>query len=1102
MKKGILFLMVLFLSTTIADLDAQRRNRQGGQEMTENNKDKSPMSEATFSGLKLRNIGPAFASGRIADIAIHPEDDNLWYVAVGSGGVWMTENAGTTWKPIFDNESTYSIGCITLDPSNPSIIWVGTGENVGGRHVAYGDGLFKSMDGGKSWKNVGLKNSEHISKVIVHPENSNVVWVASQGPLWSKGGERGLYKTTDGGETWTKTLGDEEWTGVTDIVIDPRDPNRLYAATWQRHRTVAAFMGGGPNSGIHLSTDGGSTWSKLSGGLPRGNVGKIGLAISPQNPDIVYAAVETERTEGGFYRSSDRGASWNKMSNAVSGATGPHYYQEIYACPHNFDRVYLVDNNTQITEDGGKTFSRLTERGKHSDNHAIAFRMDDPDYLLFGTDGGVYESFDGAATWKFFDNLPLTQYYKVAVDDREPFYHIFGGTQDNGSHGGPSRTDNSHGIRNADWYKTLGADGHQSATEPGNPDIIYAETQQGGMHRIDLKTGDQVYIQPQPGAGEGPERFNWDAPIVVSPHNPATIYFASHRVWKSNNRGDSWTAISGDLTRGDEERLSLPIMGGLQSWDNAWDMKAMSEYNSITSLSESPIVAGLIYAGTDDGIIQMTEDGGTTWNQIMVSSIAGVPERAFVNDIKADMHDPNVVYVCMDNHKGGDFSPYVFKSMDKGRTWKSIASNIPDRTLIWRLVQDHIDPNLLFLATEYGIYFSKDGGDKWIKFTGGVPTIAFRDLAIQKRENDLVGASFGRGFYVLDNYSVLRDVTEETLAQEAALFPIKDADWYSPRSIVSSQGSAHYAADNPEFGAVFTYYIKEGHESLKSMRKKEEGKLAKEGKDIPFKGWEALEAESREEGAKVWFTIKDSSGKVVKKMSEPLRKGLQRTSWNLRIASTNAVSLESPRGGGGFRRGGWGLMAAPGQYSVTMHKEVNGTITPLAGPESFNVVPLRKGTLEGASPTEMIAYLEELGDLQASVSSFNIILNNAREKVQAMERALVNAPVEPGEVDEKLYALQNEMKDMEQAINGDPNKGIIGERTPPSFQSRMFTSMRGLTTYGPTAMHKENLKIAQSQMMEHKAKLDEMVNVKIPAMEKALQNVGAPWIEGTSAPKK
>src|SRR6056300_408262 len=735
--------------------------------------------EVSLDAFAFRNVGPAFLSGRIADIVFHPENDNVWYVAVGSGGVWKTENAGTTWSPIFDDQPTYTTGCIALDPSNPEIIWVGSGENVGGRHVAYGDGVYRSLNGGNTWENMGLKKSEHISEIIIHPDNSNVVWVAAQGPLWNKGDQRGLYKTTNGGKDWKKVLGDDQWTGVTDIMIDPRNPQILYAATWDRHRTVAALMGGGPGTAIYRSDDGGENWTKLTNGLPKSNMGKIGIAISSQNPDVIYAAIELDRTKGAVYRSENSGASWKKMSDTVSGGTGPHYYQELYASPHQFDRLYLMNVRVLTSEDGGKTFVQLKEEDKHSDNHAIAFKKDDPSYLMLGTDAGIYESFDSAEHWRYIKNLPLTQFYKVAVNNAEPFYHIFGGTQDNGSAGGPSATDEREGIANKHWYKTLFADGHQSATDPVYNDIIYAETQQGGLHRVDLTTGEQVSVQPQAAEGEPHERFNWDAPILVSPHNPARLYFASYRVWKSESRGDDWTPISEDLTR-NEERLNLPIMGRQQSWDNAWDVMAMSNYNTITSLSESPIKEGLLYAGTDDGFVQVTENGGTNWSAIPVTKM-GVPERSFVNDIKADLHDENTVYVVLDNHKEGDFNPYVFKSTDKGQSWKSISANLPKRTLLWRIVQDHIDPNLLFIASEFGIYTSLNGGESWQKLKG-TPNMAFRDLTIQRRENDLVAASFGRGFYVLDDYSALRQMKPSSLSEPAALFETRPAKWFVQRS--------------------------------------------------------------------------------------------------------------------------------------------------------------------------------------------------------------------------------------------------------------------------------------------------------------------------------
>ncbi len=594
--KNVCTLLLLMLETALLMGQHAQHKKETALDNPADTTQKSGITDATIGALKLRNIGPAFSSGRIADIAIDPDDENTWYVAAGSGGVWKTENAGVTWTPIFDDQGSYSIGCVTIDPNNTNIIWVGTGENVGGRHVGFGDGVYRSTDGGSTWKNLGLKESEHISKIIVHPGNSDIVWVATQGPLWRKGDERGLYKTVDGGKTWTKTLGDDQWTGVTDIAIDPRNPDRLYAATWERQRTIAAYMGGGPESGIYRSLDGGDTWDRCTVGLPKGNMGKIGLAISPQNPDILYAAIELNLTTGGVFKSTDRGASWSKQSDAVSGGTGPHYYQELYASPHAFDRIYLCDVRIQVSDDGGKTFRRLEERDKHSDNHAIAFRKSDPDYLLVGCDGGLYESFDLAKTWRFFDNLPITQFYKIAVDDHLPFYNIFGGTQDNGSQGGPSRTDKAWGITNRDWYSTLGADGHQSATDPENPNILYAETQQGGLHRVDRITGEQVFIQPQPGAGEDAERFNWDSPILVSPHKASRIYYASQRVWKSEDRGDTWTPVSGDLTR-NEERITMPIMGKEQSWDSPWDLRAMSNFNTITSLAESPLQEGVLYAG-------------------------------------------------------------------------------------------------------------------------------------------------------------------------------------------------------------------------------------------------------------------------------------------------------------------------------------------------------------------------------------------------------------------------------------------------------------------------------------------------------------------------
>lgn len=1049
-----------------------------------------------LAGFQLRNVGPAFVAGRIADIAVHPDHENTWYVGVASGGVWKTKNAGITWTPIFDDQKSFAIGCITVDPNTPSTVWVGTGENVGGRHIGWGDGIYKSTDDGKSWKNMGLPRSEHLSKIIVHPDDSDVVWVASQGPLWSSGGERGVYKTTDGGENWKLVLGRDnipggsEWTGATDLLIDPRNPDLLYAATWDRHRTVAAYLGGGPGSGIHRSRDGGMTWEKLTSGLPESNLGKIGLAISPQQPDVVYAAVTLDRRKGGVWRSANQGSSWTKMSDAVSGGTGPHYYQELYASPHAFDRLYLMDVRVQISEDGGKSFRRIKHDRKHSDNHALVFRKDDPNYLLIGTDAGVYESFDLAENWRFIDNMPITQYYKVAVDDREPFYHIFGGTQDNGSHGGPSRTDSEAGIRNGDWYKTLFADGHQSATEPGNPDIIYAETQQGGLHRVDLKTGEPVLVQPQARAGDPHERFNWDAPILVSRHDPKRLYFASYRVWRSDSRGDDWEPISGELTR-NEERLARPIMGGIQSWDNPWDIYAMSNYSTVTSLAESATDPDLLWAGTDDGILQSTVDGGKNWNRRYVDELPGVPERAFVNDIKIDRFDPNRVFVCLDNHKEGDFKPYVMMTANGGKNWVNVGEDLPYGTLTWRLVQDHVDPNLLFLATENGIYVQTEDRGVWKKLAGS-PTIPFRDLAIQKRENDLIGASFGRSFWVLDDYAPLREMSEDKMREEGALFSVRDAWQYSPRDNDPGVGADRYAAKNPAFGAVFTYHINTGYESKTALRKKAERAAKEAGEPLTFPGYDALDAESDERSPKVWFVVKDANGEVVRKLAEPLRKGLHRTAWDLRYASTWAIRP------GQSDDGHWnsGTMVPPGEYSVTMSREMDGRITELAGPVTFNVKALHEPTLPGASPAAIVAYRARVKATQDKMAMGHEKLEELREQVTSMETALERSALAPGKLNERVYALQDEVRTLNRQLEGSPSRSAVGEKMPPTVQDHFFAGYRGLsTTYGPTPNMARSLGIADDMLEKLLPKIDALAE-KLPALRGQLKAAGAPYMIG------
>lgn len=1066
---------------------------------------KTALTAKTFEGLAVRSIGPALMSGRIADIAIDPADPSVWYVAVGSGGVWKTANAGTTWTPLFDKEASYSIGCLTIDPSNRHVIWVGTGENVGGRHVGWGDGVYRSRDGGARWENLGLKGSQHISKIVVHPSDPDVVFVAAQGPLWSKGGERGLFKTADGGKTWLKVLGGGEWTGVTDVVVDPRDPGRLYAATWQRHRTVAAYMGGGPESGLHRSLDGGRTWERLKQGLPEGPLGKIGLALSPQNPDVVYAAIELERRKGAVYRSIDRGMSWEKRSETVSGGTGPHYYQELYASPHAEGRIYLADVRMRVSDDGGKTFRRLAEDDKHSDNHALAFRLDDPDYLLAGTDGGLYESFDLAQSWRFVANLPVTQFYKVAVDDAEPFYTIYGGTQDNSTQGGPSRTDSVNGITNGDWFITLFADGHQPATEPGNPKIMYSEWQQGNLVRVDRTTGERVYIQPQPEPGDPVERFNWDAPILVSPHSPTRLYYASQRVWRSDDRGDSWRPVSGDLTRS-QDRMKLPLMGRLWGWDSPWDLAAMSSFNTVTSLAESPKAEGVLYAGTDDGLLQASDDGGRSWRRVEAGSLPGVPPSAFVNDIKADLFDADTVYVALDDHKSGDLRPLLLKSADRGRSWRSIAGDLPERNLVWRLVQDHVRPELLFAGTEQGLYFTIDGGRRWVRLEGGVPTIPFRDLAIQRREDDLVGASFGRGFFVLDDYSALREVSEEALAKEAVLFPARKARWYVERAPLgergrASQGAAYFTAPNPPFGAVFTYHLARGLESREQRRQAAEKSLIEAGKDTPFHGFEPAEAERREPKPGIVLTVRGADGQVVRRLAGPAKAGFQRVAWDLRLPATDAVTGDDERGDENDD-GPRGALAPPGRYSVTLAKQVDGQTTVLAGPLSFEVERMRPGALPGAEPAAVAAFWARLAATQRAASGALQAVKDAFARTKALRTALERSREAPERLDAELAAIERELHAVDEALAGNRSRSSIGEDDPPTLVRRLQVASLGTreSTYGPTPTHRRSLEIAESEYRKLRGRLNELLEQRLPAFERRLEEAGGPWTAGRPLP--
>ena len=1065
-------------------------------------------NEDTFKGLEFRSIGPAFMSGRIADIAIDPTDPSVWYVAVGSGGVWKTVNASTTWTPIFDDQGSYSIGCITLDPNNPNTVWVGTGENVSGRHVGYGDGVYRSRDGGANWEKMGLENSEHIGMIRIDPRDSNTIFVAAQGPLWSGGGDRGLFKSTDGGQNWRKVLGDghgntdldDRYTGVNEVHMDPRNPDVMYAVTWQRLRNVAVVMDGGPGTGIHKSEDGGETWRELTEGLPEEMMGKTGLAISPQNPDTIYATIELDNRTGGFWRSDDGGESWEKKNDYLSSATGPHYYQEIFASPHFEGHVYQMDALMRMTKDGGDNFIPLPHETKHGDHHALAFREDDKNYLLIGTDGGVYESFDLGATWRFINNLPITQYYKVAVDYDEPFYNIYGGTQDNNSQGGPSRTLNREGIVTSDWFVTMFGDGHQSAVDPDNPDIVYAQWQQGNLTRFDRRTGESVYIKPQAREGETPDRYNWDSPILISPHDSKTLYFGTQRVWKSDNYGDSWTPISGDLTR-NENRIRQPIMGRTWSYDAPRDLWAMSQFNTITSLSESPLVEGLVYAGTDDGLIQISEDDGANWRT--VNKLPGVPNRFFVNDIKADLHNPDTVYVVVDDHKSGDFSPYILKSDNRGRSWKSISSNLPERHVLWRVVQDHVKPGLMFLGSEFGVFFTVNGGGSWTKLKGGTPNMSFRDLVIQKRENDLVGATFGRSFYVLDDYTPLRDVSESMLESGSVMFPVRDARWYVERSRLgcreptckASQGDSFYTAPNPAFGATFTYYLAEEIKSSKDARRKAEKEKEKLNENVVAVDWDTVIAESREDAPAIVFTVKNPDGTIVDQVEAPATAGFNRVAWDLRYPSVEPWSAEVE---GEEQEPGVGVLVVPGRFSVEMQKRVDGVLTDLGQTQSFNVVSIRPDpALPGSTQEQRVIFEAQVNELiRAATGSINAI-----DAVIA-ELDAVKATLDRSMTDGSLYELANSIQQRVKAardkLAGNEARDFYNDPAIMTVQARLWHARFNPSSgaYGPTSTQQDSLRSARALYDETVVEMTRLVDVEYEGLKDAMDTARVPWTPG------
>ena len=1057
---------------------------------------KPGMNADTFSGLKFRSIGPAVASGRVMSIAVNPKNKVEYYVGVASGGVWKTVNDGTTWTPVFDKEGSYSIGWVALDPNDASVVWVGTGESNSQRSVSYGDGIYRSDDGGKNWQNLGLKKSEHIGRVVIDPRDSKVVYVAAEGPLWGPGGDRGLYKSVDGGKNWKAVLTISENTGVVDVAIDPSNPDIIYAAAYQRRRHVFTLIDGGPESAIYKSTDAGATWNKLKNGLPSVDMGRIGLAVSPADPNVVYATIEAADSKGGIFRSDDRGATWDRKNEFDAGAM---YYARVVADPKNVDRIFVMNVTLRESLDGGKTLHKVEENNHHGDNHAIWIDPENTKHALLGSDGGLYETWDDAKAWQFKANLPTVQFYDVAVDNALPFYNVCGGTQDYFSWCGPARTRNINGIVNSDWFVTTGGDGFRSVVDPVDPNTIYSESQSGVLVRYDKPTGQELVLQPQEGKGEPPLRWNWDSPIIISPHSHTRLYFAANKLFRSDDRGDTWKAISGDLTR-QIDRNKLQVMGKVWEPDAVAKNASTSLYGNIVALAESPKKEGLIYVGTDDGLIQTTGDGGQSWTKS--EKFPGIPDTTYVSRLAASSHDANVVYASFDNHKNSDFKPYLLRSTDSGKTWTSIAGNLPENGPVLAFAEDTVNGNLWFAGTEYGAFFTVDGGAHWVQLKGGLPTIAVRDMVIQAREGDLVIATFGRGFYVLDDISALRLIKAEALEQAAALFPVKDALLYIERHPLGGpkkgyQGESFYTAENPPYGAVFTTYFKEKLKTKKEKRHEAEKEAAKKNQTLAYPTNDELRAEAEEAKPEVYFMVYDESGAPIRRVEGSIEAGFQRTAWDLRYP---AVSLrEHADEGEDFPpAAAKGPLVITGNYSVRMFQKVGGAVTELGSGQKFKVVADGAGTMNALDHAAQEEFLRKVAGMYRAVSGALHTTEEVEARLKAIRGALRETPGAEKELSAVADSIQKRNREIRRVLDGDSEMEKRNEPVASSINNRMQAIMEGerFSLAKPTQSHVDDYNIAAAEFAEQLAKLHALVEVDLTKLEKDMEAAGAPWTPG------
>ena len=1097
--------VVAFFLSTAAALDAQQRGSRSA-EAGEDGDGGGLTDQALVSSIAARSIGPAVMSGRVVDIAVAYEDDRSWtrefllgsqpragtvvYIAAATGGIWKSTSGGVTWEPVLDDAGVGSMGDVTVAPSNPNVVWAGSGEPNNMRSSSYGDGVYKSEDGGASFRHMGLRESQHVGRIVVLPYNEQTVYVAAVGPLWAAGGQRGVYKTTDGGETWEAVLTIDQHTGVADLVMHPHEPNVLYASALQRERRAYSYVGGGPGSGIYKTSDGGDTWKRLEGGLPSSDMGRIGLDISRSQPSTVYAVIEG--SEEGVYRTDNDGATWRKTSDIASI---PWYFGQIRVDPTDPEVVYHLGVRLHRSSDGGETWERIAD-AVHVDHHAMWINPENPHHIMLGNDGGFYISHDRGETWDFSPNLPISQFYAVGVDMQEPFFGIYGGLQDNSTWGGPSRTRNAMGIGNADWYRMAGGDGFFAAIDPRDHNVAYVESQNGNLVRFNGRTGERKSIRPRPVPGEDDYRFNWSAPIQISPHDPSTIYFAGNHVFKSTDQGSSWEVLGEDLTR-EIDRDSLPMMGSIPSDDAVSRHQGTAVFSNISTMHVSSLRPGLIATGTDDGAVAVTDDDGETWTKW--TGFPGVPDTTYVSKVRWSAHDESTLYATFDGHRSNDFRPYVLKSEDRGASWVSIAGDLPEFGNVRAFAEHPDDPNLLFVGTEIRPFASLDGGGSWIPLENGIPPSPVHDLKVHPRDNALVVATHGRGFFVVDDLTPLQEVAAARAAAAADrpyLYSMRDALAHvvNTAPTTGTHADRNYAAENPPYGVTVSYVLPEGATGESTLQ------------------------------------VLDADGRVARTLDAPGGAGLKQVQWDLRLDAPWSGPPEPRSGGagqgggfggfGGFGGGAVGPPALPGEYVARL------TVAPEEGPptvleRSFRVV---LDELIGMSDRQ----LAELQELRKRHRALSATLRMAVRQGEAMEteldgialaldRAEADAgglgsdagdptAAEAGEdgatldlraVAESLGEAVDSVLDALRGSGGAPGGGAARDDDAPVPLMRQLGDANGLhQAYAPpTEQERAALERVAPALEERVATLGALF-ARMARFRRALDEAGVPWTPG------